>query len=496
MNTATLDPKKEQQEPENHSDVELKNPFLDNDENPFNPDDLEELNAPPSSPDLEPDLEPVEEFQPKPPQKRINPILAAQLAAVFVVVFGCVYTLTRPCVIGECQEIQTARDFNQKSKETIETVGSAKAPSLAQEDLQSGIRLLEMIPFWSPHYPEAKALLTIYRKEASELGAVNQALKAANEASKISQNPPHPIEDWIKMQSLWEEAVALLERVPSDSLVYPFAQGRWQQYRANLAEVRARLKLERDAQLTLDSAKKVAQVAEARQGVAKFADSWQQVFDSWQNAANTLSAVPYGTTAHQSAQILLARYQPKLEAARDRKTIEEVGEEAYNQAISNSEQAKLLEQRGLWSEAVTYWSRAVSYAKQVPMSSSYSSQIQPLLTTFNTSWKTADTKNRITSRMAKARQDLNKLCSGNPKVCNYGVNENLISVRLTPEYVNKIKATATTADQNGDAKKRSDAEKHVQTLKVALQTISENAKIPLEVYGLNNEKIATHFPLQ
>lgn len=492
MSTATLEPKKQEQEPQNNSNEELKNPFLETEENPFDVNDLEALDSPESTSESEP----VEEPQPEPPQKRLHPILIAQLAAVFVLVFGCIYTLTRPCVIGECQEIQTAREFNQKSKQTIETVGSAKAPALAQEDLISGIRLLETIPFWSPHYPEAEALLTIYRKESGELDSVNQALTIANEASIISQNPPHPIEDWMKMQSLWEEAVALLERVPSDSLIYPFAQARWQQYRANLADVRGRLKLEREAQLTLESAKKVAQVAEARQGVAKYADSWQQVFDSWQNAANTLAAVPYGTTAHQSAQVLLARYQPKLESARDRKTIEEVGEEAYNQAISNSEQAQLLEQRGLWSEAVTYWSRAVTYAKQVPMSSSYFAKIQPLLTTFNESWKRADNKNRIVSRMDKARQDLTKLCSGNPKVCNFGVNENLITVRLTSDYVNKIKTTATVAEQNGNIKQRSEAEKHVQTLKVALQTISENAKIPLEVYGLNNEKIATHFPLQ
>lgn len=95
----------------------------------------------------------------------------------------------------------------------------------------------------------------------------------------------------------------------------------------------------------------------------------------------------------------------------------------------------------------------------------------------------------------KARQDLGKLCSGNPKVCNYSVTESLITVRLTSEYVNQIQSTAKNADQAGDSKKRSEAEKHVQVLKVALETISQNAKISLEVYGANNEKIATHVPL-
>lgn len=507
MKTAILEPKPKPQTPQPTSKIQnpveenLKNPFLEEEtpaqnlpENPFDPQDLENFSSP-VEPEPEATQSEVEEEE-KPISQRWNPILLAQVTAVLVVVFGCIYTLTRPCVIGECQEIQTARDFNQKSKQTIETVASAQAPLIAQEDLQSGIKLLKTIPFWSPHYPEAKALLSIYNKEFNEFNAVVKALKTATNASTLSQNPPHEIKDWMKMQSLWEEAIALLEQVPSESIVYPFAQARWQQYRANLADVRSRLKLERDAEQILTSAKKSAQVAEARQGVAKSAESWQQVFETWQVAANTLATIPYGTTAYQSGQVLLARYQPKLEEARDRKTIEQVGLEAYNQAVNNAEQAQLSEQRGSWSEAVTYWGRAVSYGKQVPGSSSYSAKIQPLLTSYNEAWKRADVQYRVASRLAKARQDLTKLCSGNPKVCNYSVTENLITVRLTSDYVNKIQSTAKAADQSGDPKKRSEAENHVQTLKVALETISQNAQISLEVYGANNEKVATHVPLQ
>lgn len=498
MKTAILEPK-QKQNIKNSSELEVENPFLEveetEDDNPFDIQDLEALA------DVSPSIQPEEAESPEESSpgetvtQKFNPVLLAKIAAVFVVVLGCVYTLTRPCVMGECQEIDKARDFSQKSKKTIETVSSSKAPGLASEDLQSGVQLLETIPFWSPRYPEAKALLSVYRQEYNELNSVVKSLNVAAKASEMGQNPPHSVADWTKMQSMWEEAIAFLDRVPNSSMVYPFAQARWQQYRANLGDVRNRLKLERDAEQILATAKRTAQVAEARQGVAKYADSWQQVFETWQTAANTLSTIPYGTTAYQSAQVLLARYQPKLEAARDRKTIEQVGLDAYNQAMSNSEQAKLLEQRGAWSEAVTYWSRAVSYGKQVPVSSSYAAKIKPLLTTFNESWKRADIQNRIVSRVEKARQDLGKLCSGNPKVCNYNVTENLITVRLTSEYVNQIQSRVKTADQAGDSQKRSETEKHVQTLKVALENISQNAKISLEVYGANNEKIATHVPL-
>uniref|UniRef100_UPI0028ACFAF9 hypothetical protein n=1 Tax=Planktothrix agardhii TaxID=1160 RepID=UPI0028ACFAF9 len=442
MKTAVLE-QKQKQDISKSSEIEAKNPFLEEETeeyNPFDIQDIEALNDISASVEEEADS-PEESNEKAAVTKGLNLVLLAKITAVLLVVFGCVYTVTRPCVTGECQEIDTARDFSQKSKQIIETVSSSKAPILASEDLQSGIKLLETIPFWSPRYPESQALLSVYRQEYNELNSVVKSLNVAAKASEMGQNPPHSVEDWTKMQSLWEEAIALLDQVPNSSIVYPFAQARWQQYRANLGDVRNRLKLERDGEQILATAKKTAQVAEARQGVAKYAESWQQVFETWQTAANTLSTIPYGTTAYQSAQVLLARYQPKVESARDRKTIEQVGLDAYNQAISNSEQAKLLEQRGAWSEAVTYWSRAVSYGKQVPVSSSYSAKIKPLLTTFNESWKRADIQNQITSRLEKARQDLGKLCSGNPKVCNYSVTESLITVRLTSEYVNQIQST-------------------------------------------------------
>jgi hypothetical protein len=74
------------------------------------------------------------------------------------------------------------------------------------------------------------------------------------------------------------------------------------------------------------------------------------------------------------------------------------------------------------------------------------------------------------------------------------VNKDLITVRITPAYQEKIETTATQGDQTGNEKPRSEAEKHVQTLKIALETISDNAQIPLEVYKPDGQKIGVHIP--
>lgn len=474
------------------------NPFEDWEDNPFDPEDLADLAMPNIVVETIADQgeeEPSEPVKPRGSKVSLRQLLFTPQAAIaLLLAVGCTYSLTRPCVIGECTVIDTARGLAKSSQDTLQTVSSSKAPGLAKQDLDTAIAQLKTIPFWSPYYGPARQLLGYYRQDAQELGSVVTSLRIAGQASQQGQEPPYTVSGWEKLKSLWEDAIAQLEQVPTESLIYPFAQERLDQYRDNLTEVRGRLILEREAQDTLKTAKKAAQVATARQGVAKKADSWQQVYDNWQTATNTLASIPVGTTAHQQAQLLLVRYQPKLETARDRKTIERVGQEAYTRAVNSAEQAKIFTERGAWSDAAKYWSRAVSYGKKIPQSSSYSVEMQPLMTAYTQSWKQAEAENKVTNRINQARQDLKKTCGGGLTVCKYSVNKNLITVRLTPAYLEKIEKTTQQADQQGNPKQRTEVEKHIQTLKIALETISDNAKIPLEVYKPDGKKIGVHFP--
>lgn len=421
-------------------------------------------------------------------------LLSPQMGVGVAVALACLYTLTRPCVIGECREIQQARSLAQQSQNTIETVPTARAPGLARQELVGAIALLETIPWWSPHHLEARMLLRDYQQEQQNLTSVVTALTMAGMAAQMSQNPPHPLDDWQKMQQLWEDAIAQLQKVPPNSIIYPFAETRLTQYRSNLATVRGRLSLEREAQQTLERAKNTAQVARARQGVARHAESWQSVYDTWQSAINILASIPPGTMAYQEAQLLLVRYQPSLEDARDRKTIEQVGLEAYNRSVNSADQARIFEQRQAWNEAYRAWGRAISFANNVPQSSSYYLEIQSLIPGYNQAWQQVQAQIQIESRLEKARADLRRTCAGNPKICNYGISRDLITVRLTSEYVQQIKNSAISGDRAGNPQPRSQARNHVNTLIVALESISDNARIPLQVYMPDGRKIGTHFP--
>ncbi|MGD1806981.1 hypothetical protein ACP6PL_16300 [Dapis sp. BLCC M126] len=418
--------------------------------------------------------------------------LSASLSLAILI--GCFYAITQPCVIGKCMIIPTARELNQQSLETIKNVKNSLAPKQAQEKLETAVQDLEKIPFWSIRYLESQHLKSTYQIETQHLEIIRKALRNGQQAAQNSKGLPLPAEDWVEIQSLWQEAISLLEIVPEDSSAYPFAKNKLQQYRKYLVAIKGRLTTEEEANQKLVAAKQSAQLAETREVIAQFPESWKNVYSNWADALEQVSTIPSETTAYLEAKNLLPQYEQKLQLAEERRVIEQIGEEAYNQAISYSKQAEVFERRGNWKEATEYWQKALNSAEEVPNNSSYSAKIKPLIKSYNTLLKIAAANQRLLATLAKARQDLSKTCQGKPKICQYSVTKDLITVRLNSDYVEKIKKTAKAVESSKDKKSRTELEKHLKTLQVALKAISNNAKIPLEVYNPQGLKIAAHFP--
>ncbi|NEO58194.1 MAG: hypothetical protein F6K54_37155 [Okeania sp. SIO3B5] len=418
--------------------------------------------------------------------------LSATLSLTILI--GCFYAITQPCVIGKCMIVPTARELNQQSLETIKNFQNSLAPKQAKEKLEKAVQDLNKVPFWSIHYLESQHLKSTYKAEIQHLENLQKALTKGQQAAQNSKSLPLKVEDWIEIQSLWQNAIVLLEKVPGDSSAYPFAKNKLQQYRKYLVAIKSRLTTEEAADQKLIAAKKSAQLANTREVVAQFPESWKNVYSSWEDALDKISSIPPQTTAYLEAKNLLPQYEQKLQLAEERRIIEQIGEEYYNQAISYAKQAEIFETKDNWQEAVKYWQNALNSAEEVPTTSSYFSKAKPLIKSYDTILKIAQANQRFLDTIAKARQDLNKTCKGTPKICEYSVTKDLITVRLTSEYVNKIKKTAKELQGNKDKKSLTQLEKHLKTLQIALKAISNNAKIPLEVYNPQGLKVAAHIP--
>ncbi|MBW4651278.1 MAG: hypothetical protein KME06_21700 [Kastovskya adunca ATA6-11-RM4] len=445
----------------------------------------------------EPSQEDLSPETPEPSQRNIKHLIPALVvgAGLGVMVFATsLYVLTRPCVLGTCTTLSQAEQLSQRSAQTLQNPQSGKAILEAQQQLNEAIKRLESIPFWSSYYEDAQARLKDYYPRAESTDEIVDALQKAARVSYQSQNPPHPASKWVEIQQQWREVIAQLEQIPTSSSIYPLAQQKIKAYQANLLTINQRLAIEKQVQGHLNAAKEAARIAEARQGVAQSLQNWQLVYATWQSALNRLKQIPQGTTSSREAQQLIALYQPKLAEARDRRAQEQFASRAYNQGLRLAQRAQTSQKNQQWSTAVKHWQDALTYINQVPSGTFYYGKAQALNNSYNTALKQAQAGLQLAIRLQQARLDLAQTCSANTQVCNYTISNNVIQVKLTPTYMQMVKQRALVAKARGDSNSQVGIVNHILTLGEALEAISENSRMRLEVYSAEGTLVEVHTP--
>jgi hypothetical protein len=427
-------------------------------------------------------------------KKTLLPMVVAGTGLSLFIFLTSLFLLTRPCVVGQCQALSDAQELSQTSLNRLQKPLSGKEVLEAQEQLMEAIRMLQSIPFWSGSYGKAQEQLKVYQAQAKRVEEMVTALQTAARAAHKSENPPHPTARWVEIQGLWREAIARLEELPTNSDLQPLAQQKIKEYKQNLAAANQRLVKERNSQQRLQEAKDAALIAEARQGVAQSLENWQLVYGTWQTAMKRLKQIPQGTTAYEQAQQLSSLYLPKMSSVQDKKTQEQFAVNAYNQGLQLAQLAKNAQLDNQWSVAVVHWRKALTNMNQVPKESFYYSKTQSLVQSYSNALKQAKLKLQLALKVQQTRSDLKQTCTGKVQVCNFGIINNIIKVRLTPAYTKLVKQTANSAQVRGDSNAQSSIVNHILTLGEALEAISDNARMRLEVYDADGTLIQNHVP--
>lgn len=422
------------------------------------------------------------------------PLVVAGTGLSLFIFLTSLFLLTRPCVVGQCQALSDAQELSQTSLKRLQKPLSGKEVLEAQEQLMEAIRMLQSIPFWSGDYGKAQEQLKVYQAQAERVEEMVTALQTAAKAANKSENPPHPAAQWVEVQGLWREAIARLEELPTNSNLQPLAQQKIKEYKQNLAAANQRLVKERNSQQRLQEAKDAALIAEARQGVAQSLENWQLVYATWQITMKRLKQIPQGTTAYEQAQQLSSLYLPKMSSVQDKKTQEQFAANAYNQGLQLAQLAKKAQFDNQWSVALVHWRNALTNMNQVPQNTFYYSKAQSLASSYSNALKQAKVKLQLAVRVQQTRSDLKQTCMGKVQVCNFGIINNIIKVRLTPAYTKLVKQTANSAQARGDSNAQSGIVNHILTLGEALEAISDNARMRLEVYDADGTLIQTHVP--
>ncbi|PSB32310.1 hypothetical protein [Stenomitos frigidus] len=445
--------------------------------------------------DLTPFSPELEQSSDQAPLPRRSPLLPWLLAGVGVslICFGTgLWVMSRPCMVGACEPLQTAQTLSQQSTQAIQTAQTGQDLQRAQQQLTDAKRQLEAIPAWSSHHQEAQALQQTYQTQLQTLDLVLAAESNAATATQKSQTLPQSAASLQATQALWREAIAQLQTVSQTNALYAFAQQRLSAYESNLAAIGKLTTAEQQAQKKLVTAKETAKVAEVRQGIARTPENWQLAQTTWQVVINTLKQIPASATSYAEAQQLLSDYQPKLTAARDRATQEQISQKAFTQALALAQKAEIAQRNNQWSQAVANWREALTNVKQVPKNTAYSEPAQPLVASYSLSLKQAEAQLQVAAVMQRTQDDLNRLCAGTPKMCSYTIANNLIRVQFTASYERKLRM-AFIVGQSGDRGTLGGAVNHIETLQTALQTISDNAGVPLEVYNADGSDLIGSF---
>jgi hypothetical protein len=432
-----------------------------------------------------------------PAPSRIKKLLWPILGGLGVIAIGAgaAYMGTRPCVLSVCTALNTADRLAQSSLQTLQNPAVTGQEVLtAQKQLHQSVDVLESIPIWSSSYGKAQNLLKTTTPVATDVDTTTMAMNKAYQAATLIKTPPIPLVKWQQSKQLWTESIATLSTIPTTSQVYPLVSQKLNDYQGRIADIDRRIEAETTAEQKLKSAVDGIKAATQSQTVAKSLTEWRDVKTQWDKIDTQLTSIPATTTVYPQAQELLKSYQPKITAVREKVLEEDKATKNYQAATKLAQAAKLSQKNNQLAQAVSQWNQSVVAIQSIPKTSAVYSQAQPLVSEYTKSFQQAEEQLKTTQQVALANKDLQRTCAGSPQICTYTVSNKAIVVRLMSLYTQTLQQTAMAASAQGDGSAKVGILNHVNTLGNALQAISENAKLPLEVYGADGKQIQNYRP--
>ena len=155
--------------------------------------------------------------------------------------------------------LANARSFDTQNLNP-KTITKLESLTETRNQLQTAISELEEIPDRPASlYTDAQTELTALRPKLTEFDrkinteqVANKKLESAKngtlDAAKLVQNPPHKSTVWKSAQEQRQQAVKLLEEIPTDSLQYSEAQKYLKAYRTELVQITKRVEIQQRAE--------------------------------------------------------------------------------------------------------------------------------------------------------------------------------------------------------------------------------------------------------
>ena len=214
---------------------------------------------------------------------------------------------------------ETLTDLNQAKKqyELAQTQGEKSAAIAAW---QVSLDRFKQIPTQTLAGRTAQTQLVVAERDFQPVAAMavgiqqnSTTIEAAKifalQAARESQNPPHPVQKWEQIASLWQTAIDRLSQVEPDDPGYLEAQTKLAEYQVNLDTAQRRASQEKTSVAALDRAKERTYIW---QRLAASNPQSPQLVSSLQDIVNELDKVQAGTTVYEEAGELKTFARSKL----------------------------------------------------------------------------------------------------------------------------------------------------------------------------------------
>lgn len=218
---------------------------------------------------------------------------------------------------------ESEQALNQ-AKQQYQQASTPTDKQAAISSWRSALDQLQQVPSVTLAGKTAQSKLDNYQRDIQEIVGLaadnertNTIIQAARqfswEAAKAGQNPPHTVAEWQQVENLWEQAIAQLEKIPSDDLTgYAQAQKLLAQYSSNLGQVKIRRQAEADSVKALEQAQYKIQRLLADTSTDANSVNRNSIISQLQGIINELETIQNGTTAYLKAQELLLSAKNKL----------------------------------------------------------------------------------------------------------------------------------------------------------------------------------------
>jgi hypothetical protein len=400
---------------------------------------------------------------------------------------AAIYSLSRPCLWGNCPNLKRAQQLGEQAIRAIEPTVSYSYIVAANQDLSRSLALLDDIPPWSPYHSTAVDLITTYQDRSKDLDRILSSLKTTSPAMILAQEKHLTLDRQEEIGQLWRNSLNNLAQFSQESPFYPFVFAKIREYRRDLAALDRRIEREQQALQDLASSQKLARMAISRQKSVKSLTDWQFIDRTWREAVNRLQKIPSDAHAAKEARRLLETYGSQWASVRSDREREELALARIQQAGDRVKLAENAVKSQKWSESATQLQHGLTLLQQIPRDSLQYPQAERAIARYQLSLQQARGRERVS-------KDLEQICAKRAKICTYELGDERVRIYLIAAYTAQVRNTARQAQTQANMQTQLELMNHLSRLENAFQMVSDSTAKAVEVYNFDRVLMAVYEP--